>query len=300
MAEVKRCPTCGAQNASSAEWCTLCLSRFDGAIIRAPVRAEPELVDELSAIGGTGVEPAPADRTLEDTVTPEPVVEPSPPEAAGVVVVAEEAAAAELPVLPREERPSAAAAMPAPSRATTLITPPPPPPVSDVPVKFLRDGERVRWVCPTCETVNDIDLPACRICGTVMARLFAPAEEKKKPDRAPATSMILSAVLPGLGHVTEGNGPTGASRAVLYLWTLGISLLLLIRPPAKGRGMVRAVGVVFAIAAAAVWAMSLVETRRLSEGDRTPLVSPRTMTYISAGLTIALFLGLAAAAFGRA
>ncbi|MCA1831710.1 MAG: hypothetical protein LC750_03040 [Actinobacteria bacterium] len=324
MAEVKRCATCGAQNAATAEWCTLCLARFDGAVMRAPAPPPPEreLTSELSALTHPEIaqRPEPAE---EEPARVDPVAEAEP------VVCAEPAASVEtevsverevsvepgvsiepepVPELPQaSERAAVTEAPPArPSfaqaaAATKLITPPPPAPVSNVPVRFLRDGERVRWVCPTCETPNDIDLPACRICGTVMARLFAAAEEPVKKEKRPiARTLALSAVMPGLGHVAEGVGPVGASRAVLYVWTLGISLLLLIRPPSKGQAIVRGVGVVFALAAAGVWALSMVESQRLAHGDRTPVLPPRTMTWISAGLTLALFLGLAAAAFGRA
>jgi len=331
VTDVKRCPRCGAQNAPSAEWCTLCLSRFDGTVIRAAapaVAAEQELVDEISALGGLGgeqpagpvEEPAvpsepqplgpaePSEMTVEAISAPETgagaagTVAAEAPVPAAVDGAAEEAEADAPPVsdqpVPSESRHGGESpATPAVGQAGLIA---PPPPMSNVPVKFVRDGERVRWVCPTCETANEIDLPACRICGTVMARLFTPPEEKKrKTSRSAAPSIALSAVLPGLGHVTEGATPVGVGRAVLYLWTVGIAVLLLARPPSKGHSMVRAVGVLFAAAAAAVWIISLVETYRLSEGDSRPVVPSRTMTYVSAGLTLALFLGLAAATLGR-
>lgn len=251
MSEVKRCPSCGAQNAATAEWCTLCLTRFDGAVIR-PQPPQPE----------------------EDATA----LEPAGPQ--------------EVP--PAGEAPGSAA-------VHAAITPPPPPPVAQAPVRFIREGDRVRWVCPSCDTVNDIESGSCRICGTVMARLFAPEEPtKEKKTRKRSATVALSAVLPGLGHVAEGSAPTGVSRALLYLWTVGISILLITRAPVKGRGVVQAVGIVFAAAAAGIWLVSLAESYRLASGDATPLVKPRIITWLFTGLTLALFLGvLVAAAAGR-
>ena len=77
-----------------------------------------------------------------------------------------------------------------------------------------------------------------------------------------------------------------------------VSILLLVRTPARGGALVRGVGVVFGLAAGGVWLMSFIEAGRLAEGDKTPVLSPRQMTWFSAGLTLTLFLGLAAAAFG--
>lgn len=260
MADVKRCVSCGAQNPVTAEWCTLCLTRFDGSLPPSspPPVAEAEITDELSALGRADALQEPEEPQTAEPEKPEPETLPPAP----------------------------------------LLTPPPP--VSNVPVRFLRDGERVRWVCPTCATLNDVERSACRICGTMMARLFAPPQQKKVSGRRPATAtLVLSAVLPGLGHVAEGEGAAGAARAVLYLWTLAIGLLLVLRPPAKGRPVVRAVGIVFTVAAGVVWLIAIVESLRLMKGDRRPLVPPKTMTWVTAGLTLALFAGIAASLLGK-
>ncbi|MDQ3940125.1 MAG: hypothetical protein M3238_02110 [Actinomycetota bacterium] len=58
MTETKRCPHCGASNRLSAEWCNLCLERFDAEVPAAPEPAvapsmadpsEPEEVARLAA-----------------------------------------------------------------------------------------------------------------------------------------------------------------------------------------------------------------------------------------------------------
>jgi hypothetical protein len=106
----------------------------------------------------------------------------------------------------------------------------------------------------------------------------------------------LSAALPGLGHWALGKTGAAAARAILFVWTVGLSVLLLARPPATGRGAVRAVCVVFLVAAAVIWIVSMMETMRLAEGDERPLVPPQTFTWLTAGLSIVLMLGLLGAA----
>ena len=55
MAKSKRCPNCGASNAESAEWCSLCLERFvaDEPLTPAAAAAPKEL-GEAAHAGGSG------------------------------------------------------------------------------------------------------------------------------------------------------------------------------------------------------------------------------------------------------
>lgn len=316
MPDVKRCPTCGAQNAAGAEWCTLCLSRFDGLAIPPPKPrsddpVKPEVAEvgqELAALSADSPAPAPvaqlakeeamfAEASKAASVLAEQGISPHEDTEQAPEAEQEPEPKRSPEPIPRVGPVRRRAAPPPTADATALIAPPPP--VSDVPVRFHRDGDRVRWVCPTCETPNDIDLPACRICGTVMARLFKPVEEPKKPKSPARKSLALSALLPGLGHAANGAGSAGMSRGVLYVWTLFIAILLLVRPPSSGRAMMRITGVVFALAAAGVWGISMVESKRLAEGEHTPVLPARAMTWISAGLTFALFVGLAAVVISR-
>jgi hypothetical protein len=67
VAESKKCPNCGAKNPSSAQWCSLCLERFDvPAAVDAQAQpepsvpasmADPEIVGELRAIGAEEPKP---------------------------------------------------------------------------------------------------------------------------------------------------------------------------------------------------------------------------------------------------
>ncbi len=427
MADTRRCAACGAQNPASAEWCTLCLTRFDpdpegsrdapaaaatptppgfrkigeGSVTpppwrvpteegtappqqpvarsnllppqqpEAPVPAAPEEVEEapesvapedreieqpaareesfvaerpVAPLGRTaetsqaaGSETREASREIVDPPPP-PRISPAPQVPGPAPSLLQGAVTPMVPAPPAPARPAAAPLAPAPARPAAAplapakpetqaeqaasrpdlpapepppATPPPPapapptfppPPEVDTPVRVVTAGGKDRWICPTCETLNDIDADTCRICGTVMARMFSEPEErpqKPKRERTVATAMGLSVVLPGLGHAYVGAAPAGASRGLLYLWTILISWLLLFRPPEGAPGVVRAIGVVFAISAVGVWTLALLESGRYAEGERTPMLSGRWMTLLSAGLTFALLVGLIAAAVGR-
>jgi len=107
----------------------------------------------------------------------------------------------------------------------------------------------------------------------------------------------MNCVLPGAGLWRFGRAGAGVARALLFLWTLGLSVLFLVRPPsAAGGAGIRAVGGVFALAAASVWLVSLLETMRLADGDDRPMLPNGALTWFSAALTGVLFLGLIAAA----
>lgn len=152
------------------------------------------------------------------------------------------------------------------------------------------------WTCPACDAENPLEATACARCGSNFATFFAGPKPVLRPRASANTTVVASAALPGAGHwIFRQTGPAIA-RAVIYLWTVGIAILLLARPPASGRAVVRGVGAVFALAAAAVWLLSMLETLRIREGDRRPLIQPKMLTWLSAGLSGLLLVGLFAAA----
>ena len=158
------------------------------------------------------------------------------------------------------------------------------------------------WKCPACDADNPIDATACSRCGSsftsFMAAAAATPETPVRPSRSAA---VLSAVLPGLGHWKMRRTGAGVARGLLYVWSLGMALLLLLQPPAAARTLVRVVGAVFLVAAAGVWLVSMAETLRLLEGDEREVVPKHALTWVTAGLTALLFLGLLGSALaGRA
>jgi ribosomal protein L40E len=154
-----------------------------------------------------------------------------------------------------------------------------------------RDGAVV-WTCPACDGENPLEATACARCGSSFAAFFAGPTTVEAPRPSSGSAVWASALLPGAGHwIHRAIGPAVA-RAIMYLWTLGIAIMLLARPPATGRAVVRGVGAIFALAAAAVWLLSMLETMRMREGDRRPLIQPRVLTWFSAGLSGLLLFGL--------
>lgn len=158
-----------------------------------------------------------------------------------------------------------------------------------------RDGAVV-WTCPACDGENPLEATACARCGSDFATFFAGPKPVVRPRSSGSAAVVASAALPGAGHwIFRLTGPAIA-RAVMYVWTLGISFLLLARPPASARSLVRGVGAVFALSAAAIWLLSMLETLRIREGDRRPLIQPKALTWLSAGLSGLLLVSLFGAA----
>lgn len=163
--------------------------------------------------------------------------------------------------------------------------------------EIAKAGGEPTWICPACDTQNPIEAEACRRCGSAFTSFLSEGRAPAAPKvSGPGPLVALTAVLPGLGHWSMGRRGLGAARALLYLWTLGLSLLLLIRPPSNGGAVVRLVGVVFLLAAAGVWVVAMMETMRLVEGDERPVIPPKALTWVAAGLSVILFMGLLGAA----
>jgi hypothetical protein len=156
-----------------------------------------------------------------------------------------------------------------------------------------REGDTVLWTCPACDTDNPMDLLNCSVCGTALAKLFRHDGDEKGSQRSPKSVLGLSAVLPGSGHIALGMTAAGLGRAVLYLWTLLVGVFLMLRDVRRNAGLVHGLGVLFVLAAVAVWLLSFAEAARASRGDRTLIAAGRSLTWATAGLTALLFVGLA-------
>jgi ribosomal protein L40E len=169
------------------------------------------------------------------------------------------------------------------------------PSASSEPPAVHRDGEVLLWRCPACDASNPIEASVCGRCGSAFA-MFLRDPVPSRPPVAAGSAIAINCILPGTGLWRFGRRGDGVARAILYVWTVGLSVLFLVRPPSSGGGAVRAVGAVFALAAASVWLVSLMETMRLADGDERPMLPNGTLTWFSAGLTGVLFLGLIAAA----
>jgi len=158
-------------------------------------------------------------------------------------------------------------------------------------VQAREDGQAV-WSCPACEAENPLEAGVCARCGSAFTSFFTGDEATRAPRTSARAAIAATAALPGAGHWAHHETPAAIARGLLYVWSVGISILLLARPPASARALVRGIGACFALAAAAIWLLSMLETLRLTEGDRRPLIPPKALTWFAAGLSSLLFFGL--------
>jgi hypothetical protein len=257
-----RCPACGALAAPDAEWCSQCYQPLRSA--PPPGRARPFTEGSAAALG-LG---APG----------QPRVPVSAGRDAAVQPVAEVFEAVWDP--PTNGHASeASGAAPA---AAIPQAPPPPVPVESGPGAVEGTGRRAVWTCPVCGNGNGIELDICATCGTPFTRLFEERVDRPKVD--PRTAAKWSLAFPGLGHAKIGRAAEGVARAVLFLWSLGAALLMLLTP-SQGLGFIKGLVVIFLLVALAAYALAAMDAFRQAAGD-VPILSARLLLYGTAGLVI--------------
>jgi len=160
------------------------------------------------------------------------------------------------------------------------------------PVVQAREGEEPAWKCPACDTENPLSSDKCARCGSPFTSFFAPPAVENRPRASRRAAVVYSAIVPGAGHWAYRQQAPAIARGLLYIWSVGIAILLLARPPAAGRALVRGIGACFALAAAGLWLLSILEVMRLGEGHTKPLIPPKALTWLTAGMSALLFLGL--------
>lgn len=159
-------------------------------------------------------------------------------------------------------------------------------------------GGTASWDCPVCGERNPIRANACGVCGTPFARLFERPEER--PQIEPASAARWSLVFAGLGHWKAGHHADGVARAVLFAWTIGtVIVILLSRPDQGGFGRVFPFFALYLSSAVAVYVLSVVDAYRVS-GGQPPVVASRTLLWCAAALVLvsillATFIALPAA-----
>jgi hypothetical protein len=180
---------------------------------------------------------------------------------------------------------------PAPPPAPAIDRGPlePDPVVADEPT-----GEGIAWwPCPVCGGRNALELESCATCGTPFAVLMGLDQQPPKVD--PAEAMRWSLVFPGLGHRRIGRGADGIARGVLFT----MALLMAVIAASAGLSAPALLGefVLFLAMAIAVYVATAFEARRLAEGG-TPLVSSRTLLWLTVGVVLVSGLILALAMAG--
>lgn len=153
-----------------------------------------------------------------------------------------------------------------------------------IPSAIEVDDGRPTWVCPACEARNPIEAALCATCGTPFSRLLQ--DPVRSPEIEPQTAAIWSMVYPGLGHWKLGRRADAVARVVMFSWSLGTLLILLVSRFGKGGlGPTFPLVVLFLGAASALYASSAIDAYRLASGD-PPLVSSRALLWASAGLVV--------------
>ncbi len=140
------------------------------------------------------------------------------------------------------------------------------------------------WPCPVCDNRNPIELQACAACGTPFGHGYG--EPEPPPDVEPRSAFLWSLLFPGLGQLRCGKAFEGAARAVLFTWTLGAAILLLVSRSGKGGlGSLGPLFGLFAVCAFVVYALSALDAHRVASGEG-PLVSARMLLWGSVGLIV--------------
>jgi hypothetical protein len=156
------------------------------------------------------------------------------------------------------------------------------------------EGGTLAWTCPVCETRNKIDANACSACGTPFGRLLAEPKEAAASGVEPQTAAVWSMLWPGLGHWKLGRGTDAVGRFVMFAWSFGALVILLVSRFGKGGlGPTLPLFAVFLGASVLIYVVSAMDAYRLAAGDE-PLMSSRTLLWTSAGL---VFLSVVIATF---
>ncbi|HSJ51441.1 MAG TPA: Ran-binding zinc finger domain-containing protein [Actinomycetota bacterium] len=153
------------------------------------------------------------------------------------------------------------------------------------------------WDCPLCDERNPLEAVVCSVCGTPFGRLFE--QSSAGPEIEPRSATRWSLVFPGLGHWKVGRRADAVARMVLFVWTFGTVLLILVSRSGRGIGSFLPLLVLYLCAAVAVYALSAVDAGRAAS-SRDPVVSSRAHSWVSAALVLvsivmATFVALPAA-----
>jgi hypothetical protein len=142
-------------------------------------------------------------------------------------------------------------------------------------------GKIATWTCPACEHENALELDACAVCHTPFSALFREPDEGPKAD--PRTALTRSLIFPGLGHAAIGKGADGLARGMLFAWTFGTAILILVSGVSTGplSGMLLLYGGL----AVAVYGFSALEAYRMAQGEGV-LVTSRVLLWFAVGLVL--------------
>lgn len=160
---------------------------------------------------------------------------------------------------------------------------------------FRRAGGTVEWECPKCWTWSAVEDLRCRACDTPLSARWMTAPDRPAVDprfsEPWVVAFLLSAVVPGAGHIGLRRFGTGIARAVLYaVWLLGATGLLV----SGGRAAGFAAAPLFG-GALLLWAGSMYDLQALRT-SRPELLAGRTLLWVVVAVTGLSISGVFAAA----
>lgn len=163
-----------------------------------------------------------------------------------------------------------------------------PPPAAAVGTRhgsFTVREHGVVWTCSRCDTENPLDQHVCAVCGTTLGEVVRPKEER--PERDPGMAAMVSLFFPGAGHGYLGMWGQAVARGVLHAWVLFVLLIAVVqRGPGSG-----AIGIVFGLAATALWAVSAHDAYREARHESSQvLLKGRVFLYLVLGLLVLLLI----------
>jgi len=150
--------------------------------------------------------------------------------------------------------------------------------------KLEIDEGKAAWDCPVCGDRNPIEASVCGTCQTPFARLFERPDDR--PEVRPRTAALWSLAFAGLGHWKVGQLPDGIARMVLFAWTLGTVIVVLVSRSGAGFGSSISLFVLYLGAATGIYVLSAIDAYRAADG-LPPMVSSRVLLWASAALVLA-------------
>ncbi len=145
----------------------------------------------------------------------------------------------------------------------------------------------IEWRCATCDGWSPLEVAACVACGSPRTG-FGDDRAVEVPDEQRV--VLLSGLLPGLGHLVAGRVGSGLARALLGVgWLIG-GVLLLVAAARAGSGYWAAVPLL--VGAVIVWVLSVFDAQSLARGQQREYLDGRNLLWLMVGVTCLLVVAL--------
>ena len=146
---------------------------------------------------------------------------------------------------------------------------------------------RIEWRCATCDGWSPLEAAACVACGSPRTG-FGDDRAVEMPDEQRV--VLLSGLLPGLGHLVAGRVGSGLARALFGLgWLIG-GVLLLVAAVRAGSGYWAAVPLL--VGAVIVWVLSVFDAQSVARGQQREYLDGRNLLWLMVGVTCLLVVAL--------